>query len=73
MDGNGRRAERRGLPRFAGRRAGDCASAELYFTPVLWPDFDEDDLTATLDDFRKRQRRFGALMETGSAHVQAGI
>ena len=36
------------------------AYAELYFTPVLWPDFGIDDLEAALDDFAARQRRFGA-------------
>ncbi len=35
------------------------AYAELYFTPVLWPDFGIDDLQASLDDFAARQRRFG--------------
>jgi len=36
------------------------AYAELYFTPVLWPDFGVDDLEAALADFAARQRRFGA-------------
>jgi len=36
------------------------ADAELYFTPVLWPDFGVDDLEAALADFAARQRRFGA-------------
>jgi len=35
------------------------AYTELYFTPLLWPDFDEEALTAALDSFSKRQRRFG--------------
>ena len=36
------------------------AYAELYFTPVLWPDFGADDLDAALADFAARQRRFGS-------------
>jgi len=36
------------------------AYSELYFTPVLWPDFGIDDLEAALSDFAARQRRFGA-------------
>lgn len=36
------------------------AYAELYFTPVLWPDFGIGDLEAALADFAARQRRFGA-------------
>jgi undecaprenyl diphosphate synthase len=39
----------------------ECAYAELYFTPVLWPDFDAAELERALEDFRRRQRRFGAV------------
>ncbi len=39
----------------------ECAYAELYFTPRLWPDFDGDDLAAAVADFRRRERRFGRL------------
>lgn len=35
------------------------AYAELYFTKVLWPDFTEEDLKNAIDDFSKRERRFG--------------
>jgi undecaprenyl diphosphate synthase len=37
-----------------------AAYAELYFTDTLWPDFDEQALEAALEDYAKRQRRFGA-------------
>ena len=36
------------------------AYTELYFTPVLWPDFDAGNLDAALSDFAARQRRFGS-------------
>ena len=36
-----------------------AAYAELYFTDTLWPDFDEKELQAALQDFSKRDRRFG--------------
>jgi undecaprenyl diphosphate synthase len=39
----------------------ECAYAELYFTPRMWPDFGVADLEAALNDFHRRQRRFGAL------------
>lgn len=39
----------------------ECAYAELYFTRVLWPDFNEDDLESALEEFALRQRRFGGL------------
>lgn len=35
------------------------AYSELYFTPVLWPDFDEKEFVKALEDFQKRERRFG--------------
>lgn len=36
-----------------------AAYAELLFTPVLWPDFDEKCLNEAIDQFAARQRRFG--------------
>jgi undecaprenyl diphosphate synthase len=39
----------------------ECAYAELYFTPRMWPDFTGDDLAAAVADFHRRQRRFGRL------------
>jgi undecaprenyl diphosphate synthase len=39
----------------------ELAYAELYFTTVLWPDFRRADLTRSLADFRRRERRFGGL------------
>lgn len=37
------------------------AYSELYFTDVLWPDFSKDDLKLAIEDFNKRQRRFGGI------------
>jgi undecaprenyl diphosphate synthase len=37
-----------------------CAYSELVFSDALWPDFGMDDLSAALDEFAARQRRFGA-------------
>ncbi len=39
------------------------AYAELYFTPVLWPDFRKKDLFEAVRDFQKRERRFGKTSE----------
>jgi len=39
----------------------ESAYAELLFTDRMWPDFNESDLDAALEDFCRRQRRFGAL------------
>jgi undecaprenyl diphosphate synthase len=35
------------------------AYAELYFTDTLWPDFNQDSLQHAIDDFARRERRFG--------------
>ncbi|MBU0633251.1 di-trans,poly-cis-decaprenylcistransferase [bacterium] len=35
--------------------------AELFFTDTLWPDFNEEELKKILNDFTKRERRFGGL------------
>src|SRR5690349_19125921 len=37
------------------------AYAELLFLDILWPDFDRTALTAALNQFAARERRFGAL------------
>lgn len=39
----------------------ECAYAELWFTPCLWPDFGPQQLAAAMDEFRARDRRYGAL------------
>ena len=33
--------------------------AEIYVTEKLWPDFGKDDLKEAIEDFLKRQRRYG--------------
>ena len=37
----------------------DCAYAELVFQPVLWPDYGPEALKAAIDEFSRRERRFG--------------
>jgi undecaprenyl diphosphate synthase len=36
-----------------------AAYSEYYFTPILWPDFDEKELQLALESYSKRHRRFG--------------
>ena len=38
-----------------------AAYSEYYFTPVLWPDFNEEELGRALQTYSQRQRRFGGL------------
>ena len=39
------------------------AYAELFFTPVLWPDFRKENLYEAILDFQSRERRFGKTSE----------
>jgi undecaprenyl diphosphate synthase len=53
------------------RTSGECrvsnfllwqaAYSELYFTPVLWPDFRKPQLLAAIREYQKRERRFGDI------------
>lgn len=36
-----------------------CSYSEFYFTDVLWPDFNKEELQKALDYYAKRDRRFG--------------
>lgn len=52
-----------------------AAYSELYFSDLLWPDFDEVALDAALADFASRERRFGRtssqLVDTVAASTHA--
>jgi undecaprenyl diphosphate synthase len=60
-------------PELIIRTGGDCrisnfllwqaAYAELYITGTLWPDFDKNALVAAIEDFNRRDRRFGKIKE----------
>ena len=39
----------------------EIAYAELYFTPIYWPDFNEQDLDIAIEAYGRRNRRFGAV------------
>jgi undecaprenyl diphosphate synthase len=43
----------------------ECAYAELFFTDRMWPEFGERDLDAALEEFGRRERRFGAVSQPG--------
>ncbi|HUA81845.1 MAG TPA: polyprenyl diphosphate synthase [Dyella sp.] len=46
------------------------AYAELYFTETLWPDFNQAALQSAINDFARRERRFG---RTGEQVTQAAV
>ncbi len=39
-----------------------AAYSELHFSPVYWPAFSRSHLLAAIDDYSRRQRRFGGLI-----------
>ncbi|MEM1104774.1 MAG: isoprenyl transferase [Pseudomonadota bacterium] len=43
-----------------------CAYSELVFTDVLWPDFDAEALRGAVDEFMRRERRYGAVSARAS-------
>ena len=38
-----------------------CAYSEFYFTDVLWPDFGKAELDKAIEEFNRRDRRFGGV------------
>jgi undecaprenyl diphosphate synthase len=49
----------------------ESAYAELVFTDRMWPDFDESDLEAALEEFDRRERRFGGLPGIASGPTES--
>jgi undecaprenyl diphosphate synthase len=39
------------------------AYSEWYFTPTYWPDFDRGELARALEEYTRRQRRFGKVSQ----------
>jgi undecaprenyl diphosphate synthase len=39
----------------------ECAYAEMIFTRRMWPEFSEDDLASAIEEYHRRDRRFGAV------------
>jgi undecaprenyl diphosphate synthase len=45
----------------------ESAYAELVFSETSWPDFGERELVEAIAEYRRRNRRFGRLVEGGTA------
>ena len=60
-------------PDFVIRTSGECrlsnfllwqsSYAELYFPEVLWPDFDEEEFERAMEEYARRERRYGLVTE----------
>jgi undecaprenyl diphosphate synthase len=44
----------------------ECAYAEMVFTRRMWPEFSTEDLASAVDEFHRRERRFGAVTPAGA-------
>jgi len=49
----------------------ECAYAEMIFTTRMWPAFTGEDLAAAVDEFRRRDRRFGGIGSADTARRSA--
>jgi undecaprenyl diphosphate synthase len=49
----------------------ECAYAEMVFTPCMWPKFTGQDLGAAIDEYHRRDRRFGSLESANGARRTA--
>ena len=47
------------------------AYTEFYFTPILWPDFDEQSLDQAIAVFQSRERRFGRTSDQVKGAINA--
>jgi undecaprenyl diphosphate synthase len=48
----------------------EVAYAELFFTEVLWPDYSREHLLEALDDYGRRERRFGQVPGEGEIEAE---
>lgn len=48
----------------------ECAYAELHFVDGFWPDFDEIAFGQALDEYAKRERRFGQIGAPAGAQIR---
>ncbi|CAN5635797.1 isoprenyl transferase [soil metagenome] len=46
-----------------------AAYAELHFSPVFWPDFGPENLREAIDDYARRERRFGHVSAEAAAQL----
>lgn len=45
------------------------AYSELYFTPVLWPEFTDEEYIDAIIDYQNRERRYGKTSEQVQNHI----
>jgi undecaprenyl diphosphate synthase len=48
----------------------ECAYAELHFVECFWPDFDADAFEQAIEEYAKRERRFGQIGPSSQSRVR---
>ena len=48
----------------------ECAYAELHFVECFWPDFDTAAFAQAIDEYAKRERRFGQVSASDENRVR---
>ena len=48
------------------------AYSEIYITPTLWPDFRKEEYISALEEYGRRERRFGATSEQVAGEIMKG-
>jgi undecaprenyl diphosphate synthase len=48
----------------------ECAYAELHFVECFWPDFDADAFAQAIEEYAKRERRFGQVGPSSQSRVR---
>ncbi|MDR3019455.1 MAG: di-trans,poly-cis-decaprenylcistransferase [Treponema sp.] len=43
-----------------------AAYSEIFVSPKLWPDWEKEDLEAAIENYQKRERRYGGIKTNGS-------
>ncbi len=49
------------------------AYSEIYFTDVLWPDFDETEFLKAIIDYQSRNRRFGGIESISKQSLKSAL
>jgi undecaprenyl diphosphate synthase len=48
----------------------ECAYAELHFVECFWPDFDANAFAQAIEEYAKRERRFGQVGPSSQVRVR---
>jgi undecaprenyl diphosphate synthase len=59
-----------GEQRFSNFLLWQAAYSEYWTTTVLWPDFSDEHLDQAIDDYARRKRRFGGVLDEHAQYIE---